>query len=61
MERVTVQYNGEMVTLDVPEGMSDDQIIAFLQQQDANKPSPIGQKQEENTRLFSLQLKPKQA
>lgn len=33
MERVTVQYNGEMVTLDVPEGMSDDQIIAFLQQQ----------------------------
>jgi hypothetical protein len=45
MERVTVQYNGEMVTLDVPEGMSDDQIIAFLQQQDANKPSPIGQTQ----------------
>jgi hypothetical protein len=45
MERVTVQYNGEMVTLDVPEGMSDDQIIAFLQQQDTNKPSPIGQTQ----------------
>ena len=33
MERVTVQYNGEMITLDVPEGMSDDQIFAFLQQQ----------------------------
>lgn len=43
MERVTVQYNGEMVTLDVPEGMSDDQIFAFLQQQDQQKQSSITQ------------------
>lgn len=33
MERVTVQFNGEQVTLDVPDGMPDDQIIAYLQQQ----------------------------
>ena len=40
MERVTVQYNGEMITLDVPEGMSDDQIFAFLQQQNQQQQTP---------------------
>lgn len=45
MERVTVEFNGEMVTLDVPEGMSDDQIIAFLQQQQQAQPTQITQAQ----------------
>jgi hypothetical protein len=38
MERVTVQFNGEQVTMDVPEGMSDEQIFSFLQQQKAQQP-----------------------
>lgn len=39
MERVTVQFNGEQVTLDVPDGMPDDQIIAYLQQQNQQQAS----------------------
>jgi len=43
MERVTVQFNGEMVTMDVPEGMSDEQIFSFLQQQQTNQQPGITQ------------------
>ena len=36
-ERVTVEYNGEMVTVDVPDGTTDEQIRAHLAGQSANK------------------------
>lgn len=51
MERVTVQFNGEQVTMDVPEGMSDEQIFSFLQQQNQQQTSqqitqaPVGLEQ----------------
>ena len=39
MERVTVEQNGERFTLEVPDGTSDDQIRAFVEQQQSNKPA----------------------
>jgi len=36
-ERVTVEYNGELVTVDVPDGTTDDQIKSYLAGQRANQ------------------------
>jgi hypothetical protein len=64
MERVTVQYNGEMVTLDVPEGMPDDQIISFLQQQTQQQTSqqitqvPVGLEQPAQQQAALTAIKP---
>ena len=41
MERVTVDHNGERLTLEVPEGTSDDAIKSYLSQQSAPKSAEI--------------------
>ena len=38
MERVTVQYNGENITLEVPDGTSDEQIYSYLGNQQTEQP-----------------------
>lgn len=40
MEQVTVEYNGEKITLEVPEGTSDKDIQAFLQSQNVAGGTP---------------------
>jgi hypothetical protein len=64
MERVTVQYNGEQVTMDVPEGMSDEQIFSFLQQQTQQQTSqqvtqvPVGLEQPVQQQAALTAIKP---
>jgi len=64
MERVTVQFNGEQVTLDVPDGMPDDQIIAYLQQQNQQQASqqmtqaPVGLEQPVQQQAALSAIKP---
>lgn len=41
MERVTVDHNGEHITLEVPEGTSDEAIKSYLTQQSTPKPAEV--------------------
>ncbi len=36
MERVTIEHNGERITVEVPDGMSDEDILKFVESQPAD-------------------------
>ena len=62
MERVTVEQNGERFTLEVPEGTTDDQVRAFLTQQqsgavggDLTTPESAGPNPAENAAIYAAQ------
>jgi hypothetical protein len=45
MERVTIEHNGERITVEVPEGMSDEEIMNFVKNQSTdNRPPPKKEK-----------------